>query len=176
MAISGNSITVDTDARYTGRVPTVAPSDGLDGQFDDKVNNAIQVLLNEGLSLTNPNRLDVVRADISGEHDANDIVGSIANPFGANAVVYDVILDVTVVGGTAGDINVGIAADGSTASDTLLDGVSANTVATSNNEEHGGTNGGRLRTMSASQYLNVSVSVATVAGFTGSVVAVIGRL
>ena len=178
MAISGNTITVDSDASYTGRVPTVAPSDGLRGQFDDKVNHALQVLLNEALSLTNPNRLVVVRADIEPEASAvaDTVLVSVANPFGADAVVYDVILDVTVASGEGTCVlDVGVAAEG-TGSDSLIDGGASNAVAVLNNVENKGSNGGRLRTMGAGQFITVQAKVADPGvALRASLSAVIGR-
>jgi hypothetical protein len=93
---------------------------------------------------------------------------SLANPFGERVVVMDVILDVTTKSSGAAAVDAGIAANGTTSSDTLLDGLDVGTSAIiGNNIDNKGTHGGRGIAWSSSQYITVTAS-ATLAGLVGT--------
>jgi hypothetical protein len=69
---------------------------------------------------------------------------SLANPFGRTVIIVDVVLDVTTPATGAATMNVGVAANGTTTSDTLIDGVDVGTAAIiADNIDDAGTNGGR---------------------------------
>ena len=92
---------------------------------------------------------------------------SLANPFGERAIIDDVFLDVTTPATGAATMDVGVAADGTTSSDTLLDAADVGTAAIiANNVDHKGVNGGKGRAWSASQFITATPS-ATLAGLVG---------
>ena len=93
---------------------------------------------------------------------------SIANPFGETAMIKNVIIDVTTQATGAATMDIGVAADGTTSSDTLIDGVdvgSAAIVASALGD--GGTNGGPCRKWTTTQYITGTPS-ATLAGLVGT--------
>jgi hypothetical protein len=93
---------------------------------------------------------------------------SLANPFGERVVVLDVILDVTTKSTGAATVDAGIAADGTTAADTLIDGLDVGTAAIiGNNIDSKGTHGGRALAWGASECITATAS-ATLAGMVGT--------
>lgn len=90
-----------------------------------------------------------------------------ANPEGATILVTDFIIDVTTQATGAATADVGIAANGTTSADTLLDGVDIGAAPiVANNIDNKGTNGGRSLKMTSSQYITATPS-ATAAGLVG---------
>jgi len=100
------------------------------------------------------------KALVAADDETAGAVASIANPLGRTIIVQDILIDVTVAPtDTAGGIDAGIAANGSTSSDTLIDGAvlaAAGVFCAANNA---GTNGGLNRKMTASQYITITSSV-----------------
>lgn len=93
---------------------------------------------------------------------------SLANPEGADLIVTDLILDITTEATGAATVDAGIAANGTTSSDTLLDGADVGTAAAVlNNVDHAGTNGNKCAKWGANQYLTITAS-ATLAGLVGN--------
>lgn len=91
-----------------------------------------------------------------------------ANPTGENIIINDVILDVTTKTSGAATMDVGVAANGSTSSDTLIDEIdigSAAIVASCHTAP--GTNGGADRKVTSSQYITGTPS-ASAAGLVGT--------
>lgn len=80
---------------------------------------------------------------------------SIANPFGREVLTGHVGLHIT--NGVAQTIDAGVAADGVTSSDTLIDGASIATGAI-DNIKNAGTNGGSFRTWGATQFITATAS------------------
>lgn len=74
--------------------------------------------------------------------DADDYAFAWQNPETSKIGVTRIIVDVTTAGGTANSVlDVGTAADGTTTSDNLIDGLDINSTGVSDNHESGGTNG-----------------------------------
>jgi hypothetical protein len=100
-----------------------------------------------------------------------DAVGGVlklANPEGAALIVTRVILDVATKSTGACTVDAGIAADGATSSDTLMDGLDVGTAAgVFDNIENQGTNGKSSVKWGASQYLNISKATGAAAGLVG---------
>lgn len=79
---------------------------------------------------------------------------AVANPEGATIILLDLVLNITTEATGAATANFGIAADGTTASDTVIDGLDVGAAAiVGNNQENAGTNGGTGRLWTASQFL-----------------------
>lgn len=95
-------------------------------------------------------------------------VASIANPFGFDVFIVRAILDVTTASTGAATLDIGVAANGSTSNDTLIDGKDVNAATgTFDNITDKGTNGKATKKWSSSQYVTATAS-ATVAGIVGS--------
>lgn len=94
---------------------------------------------------------------------------SIANPEGVDVIITRFVVDVTTEATGAATADFGIAADGTTSSDTLLDGVDIGTAAAmfdSADATDQGTNGKASRKWGSSEYMTGTPS-ATAAGLVG---------
>ncbi len=93
---------------------------------------------------------------------------SLANPEGVDIIVTRLILDITTEATAAATVDAGIAANGTTSADTLLDGLNVGAAAIlADNHSSPGTNGLALIKWGASQYLTITPS-ATLAGLVGN--------
>lgn len=93
---------------------------------------------------------------------------SVANPEGADLIVTGLILDITTEATGAATVDAGIAADGTTSADNLIDaGNVGAAVAILTNVGDGGTNGKAATKWGSSQYLTITAS-ATLAGMVGN--------
>ncbi len=98
-------------------------------------------------------------------------VASIANPLGVDLIIVDAFINVTTAATTpANTIDAGVAANGTTSSDTLFDGQATSAGL----KLPGGTNGARGRLWGASQYVTATAS-ATLAGMVGTLTLVCVR-
>lgn len=101
--------------------------------------------------------------------DTGGGVLSLANPEGVTLIVHGLVLDVTTPATGACTLDAGIAANGTTVDDTLIDGVDVNTAAiTADNIKNAGTNGASARRWGPTQYLTVSMKTGAAAGLAGS--------
>lgn len=90
-----------------------------------------------------------------------------ANPEGTSIIVTRLVIDITTPG-ASGSANFGVAANGTTSSDNLLDGVAVNTAGTFDNIENQGTNGRSAVKMTSTQYITGSEDAASdVTGLAG---------
>jgi len=97
-------------------------------------------------------------------------VASIANPEGVEVLVTRVVIDVTTASTAACTVDAGIAANGTTLSDILIDGLDVNAAAgTFDNITEKGTNGKSRQAWGASQFLTISKASGAAAGLAGSV-------
>lgn len=95
-------------------------------------------------------------------------VAAVANPFGYDVFIIRAIVDVTTVSTGAATLDVGVAANGTTSNDTLLDGVDVNAATgTFDNITNKGTNGKATKKWGSSQYVTATGS-ATTAGMVGT--------
>lgn len=92
---------------------------------------------------------------------------SLANPEGVDLIITDFILDITTGSTGAATVDAGIAANGTTTSDTLIDGKSVATAGTFNNVDDAGTNGLKAVKWASDEYLTITAS-ATLAGMVGN--------
>ena len=101
-------------------------------------------------------------------HAAGDHGLSWANPEGEDIIVEGIILDVTTAATGSATIDIGIAANGTTGADTLLDGVDIGTAAIfATSGVNGGTNGKMWQPMTSSQFITGDAS-ASIAGLVGN--------
>lgn len=95
---------------------------------------------------------------------------SLANPEGKTLIITRFILNITSPSAGAATVDAGVAADGSTSSDTLIDGASVATAAKAlDSGKDGGTNGKIGQLWTASQFVTVTAS-ATLAGLVGEAI------
>ena len=92
---------------------------------------------------------------------------SLANPEGVPLIVTRLILDITTASSGAATVDAGIAANGTTSADNLIDGASVATIGVLDNIEDGGTNGQAVYKWGSGQYLTITAS-ATLAGLVGN--------
>lgn len=95
---------------------------------------------------------------------------SIPNPEGVAVIVTRVILDITTPSNGAAAVDVGIAANGTTSADNLIDGASvASAAKVLDNITDIGVNGKSRQKWGASQYLTITAS-ATLDGLVGNAI------
>ena len=82
-----------------------------------------------------------------------------ANPTGGTIIIQSVAMDVTTVSSGACAIDVGVAANATTSSDTIIDGASvATTARVVDDQKDAGTNGTGAQRCTSSQFVTASVS------------------
>ena len=94
---------------------------------------------------------------------------SLANPEGADIYITRLVLNITTPSTGAATVDAGIAANGTTSDDDLIDGLSVATAGVYDNIKNGGTNGKAGQKWGASQYLTITAS-ATLAGMVGEAI------
>lgn len=98
-------------------------------------------------------------------------VASVANPEGRTVYVTVCLLNITSATSGACTLDAGIAANGTTLSDTLIDGLNANAAAgVFSNLKDGGSNGKAGQPWGADEYLTVSQASGAVAGLEGELI------
>lgn len=100
---------------------------------------------------------------------------AVLNPLGSACLVEEFLLNVTTKSTGAATGDYGIAADGTTSNDGLLDGTNMETTGYHSIGVNGGTNGKYGRVLGATQYLTGTAS-ASVAGLVGTYIAVLRPL
>lgn len=94
--------------------------------------------------------------DLSGAAaNAGDIL-SIANPEGASVVIIRAVLHIETASNGAATVDVGVAANGTTLSDNLIDGANINATGAYDNIVDKGTNGKEKQLWTSTQYVTVS--------------------
>lgn len=89
------------------------------------------------------------------------------NPTGGRIIVTSVVIDITTASGATTTIDVGVAADGTTSSDTLIDGKSTATAAVISSIDDGGSNGKAARALTSAQFVTGSIT-GTIGSFAGT--------
>lgn len=92
-------------------------------------------------------------------------VAAVANPLGVDLIITQVIVRTTTQSTGAAALDIGVAANATTSSDTLIDGLSVATAPIVSSTP--GTNGAVPRVWGASQYVTATAS-ATLAGMVGT--------
>lgn len=100
--------------------------------------------------------------------DAAGGVVSQANPEGVDIYITRLVIEVEEASDAAATLDAGVAADGTTLSDILIDGLDVNAAAgVFDNIKNGGTNGKAGQKWGASQYLTISKATGAAAGLVG---------
>lgn len=95
-------------------------------------------------------------------------VAAIANPLGKELIITRAIVRTTTKSTAASTVDVGVAANATTSSDTLLDGVDLGTaIGIFDNITNKGTNGKTVAVWGASQFVTASQASGAVAGLVG---------
>lgn len=118
---------------------------------------------------TEKNRRRVIEAAISAGGDTGGLLAAVANPYGVPVVIRGWIVKLTAASGGVATGDLGVAANGTTLSDTLGDGLDINATDTYNDIDNKGSNGASARSWSTSQFVTFSIA-------TGTDGAVAGRL
>lgn len=96
--------------------------------------------------------------------------GSWANPTSGSIRIISVQVDITTFTSGACTLDIGVAADATTLSATLIDGLNpATAVQVADSSADAGTGGGTGRTMTSSQYITVSEASGAIAALAGTV-------
>jgi len=88
------------------------------------------------------------------------------NPTDGRIIVTSLVIDITTASGATTTIDAGVAANGTTSSDLLIDGHSTATAGTINSANHNGTNGEMARAVTSSQFVTGSIT-GTIGSFAG---------
>lgn len=91
---------------------------------------------------------------------------SIPNPEGVDVIITRAVLYIPTPSAGAATVDLGVAANGTTSADNLIDGVSVAAAGVFDNLNQAGTNGKATRIWGASQYVTATAS-ATLAGIVG---------
>lgn len=89
------------------------------------------------------------------------------NPEADAIMVHSLILDIRTASTGASTIDAGVAADGTTLSDTLIDGGNSNAIGVLNSA-NGGTNGRMARKVAAGEFVTISQASGDVTGLIGT--------
>lgn len=92
---------------------------------------------------------------------------SVANPEGVRLIITRFILDITTGSTGAATADIGVAADGTTSNDTLMDGTNLQTTGATDNIENQGTNGVSAKVWTSTQFVTATGSASSV-GLVGS--------
>jgi hypothetical protein len=121
------------------------------------------VCLNEFADSSSPGLRVIRGALVAATGTGAGAVIRIANPTGKTCMIERLILDVTT-GATGGQtLDIGVAANGTTSADNLLDGVSPAAVTQYDNSVNHGTNGKGSKKWASTEFITATASAATVA-------------
>lgn len=93
---------------------------------------------------------------------------SVINPTGKTCMIERMIVDITTPVTAATTADIGVAANGTTSSDTLIDACALNAATTKDNTVNGGTNGKGAAKWTSGQYVTGTTSAALTTGFVGT--------
>ena len=99
----------------------------------------------------------------------NTFAAAVENPHAADCIIHKVILDITTAGGTATAVmNVGVAANGTTGSDTLIDGADINADAIYDNITDKGSNGKTRARWGATEFVTGQILTEAASALVGT--------
>lgn len=116
----------------------------------------------------------VVKADLADAATAGG-VAAIANPLGLPLLILRVIVQVATPSAVAATVDAGVAADGVTLSDNLLDGLSVAAAGLFDNLDNGGTNGKNQQVWAADEFVTISQASGDVTDLAGTVTIIYAR-
>jgi len=111
--------------------------------------------------------VQTVRLDLTGTASSASVFAAIANPHGQPLLITNRFLVATTPSSGASTLDIGVAANATTLSDTLIDGVSG---ATAGVLQAAGSNDALGRTWGATQFVTVAEASGDVNGLVGTLV------
>ena len=119
---------------------------------------------------SNAGRLKTLVANLAALDTAGGVI-SVANPEGVEILITEVLLIVSTKSTGACTLDIGVAANGTTLSDTIIDGVDVGTAAGRfDNINDKGGNGGRDRALASTEFITASKASGAAAGLAGQLV------
>lgn len=115
-----------------------------------------------------PEQNGALKVALGAGEGAGGILG-LLNPEGVDLIITRLVLDITTKSTGACTVDAGVAANGTTSNDTLIDGLDVGTAPIlADNIENQGINGVAAKKWGATQYLTVSKATGAAAGLVGS--------
>lgn len=102
-----------------------------------------------------------VELQLTGTAATTGVFATMANPHGTDLIIWDSCINIITGSAIASGLDIGVAANATTASDTLLDGISGQTAGIFSTR---GTNGAALRRWNAGQWVTVQENSGDAAG------------
>lgn len=108
-----------------------------------------------------------LKVALSAAADTAGAVLAVENTSGEDRIITNLILNVTTGATGACTLDAGVAADGTTLNDTLIDGVDIAEIGCFDMVKNAGTNGAGARTWADGTFITVSTASGAVAGTVG---------
>lgn len=119
----------------------------------------------------------VWKAALSNAGDSAGDALALLNPWGADVIVTDLFIDVTTAASGACTIDVGTAANGTTSSDNLIDGLDVNAATgVFGSVDDKGVNGKHNLKWASDEYLTVSTATGAIAGLVANLYVEVRRV
>lgn len=118
----------------------------------------------------------VVRLAVTGAAGSSGVFASLANPFGYDVVITQLVYRITTQSSGASTVDIGVGANATTSNDGLIDGLSSATAGTFSAAVNAGTNGRGGQVWTSSTFLNVAEASGDVNALVGVVYAVCAKL
>jgi len=113
----------------------------------------------------NPSEPYAFKVAIAGASGSTGVFKSVLNPFGRDVIILpSTVLNITTQSTGASTLDIGVAADGTTSNDTVIDGLSGASAGLKVGTKNGGSNGGVAVKWGAAQYLNIAEASGDVDG------------
>lgn len=103
-----------------------------------------------------------------GHADTAGGVAAVANPEGVKLLITRAVLYASTASTGACTVDAGVAADGTTSADNLIDGLSVASAGVFDNLTSNGTNGKSVKEWGATEYVTVSKASGAAAGLAGT--------
>ena len=120
----------------------------------------------EGVDTQNLSAMVIVEGTL-GVADTGGGVASLKNPFGVDVIVLDAVLDITTKAAAACTVDAGIAANGTTLNDKLIDGLDVHTATGVFSNVHSGGTNGKIQKWGKDQFFTASKASGAAAGLKG---------
>lgn len=113
-------------------------------------------------------QVGALKVALSAAADTAGAILAVLNDSGEDRIITNIILDLTTGATGACTVDVGVAADGTTLNDTLIDGVDIAEAGTYDMVKNAGTNGANARRWNNGTYITASTASGAVAGTVGN--------
>lgn len=116
-----------------------------------------------------PQFVQAIQVPLADTGDAAGDLAAIQNPTSTACVILEAFVNLTTAASAAATVDIGVAADATTSSDTLLDGIDVNTATgVFSIGVNGGSNGKQGQPWGATQYVTASEKTGNTAGLEGT--------